>query len=245
MKKVISILLVLCVAVTLFAAGSVKVGGAFNFVTGATRNFTAYDNGVKIADLDFGATYKTNGFGFDVAGDFDVAKDLVVWADFNMVFGADAKFKLGDFPETSLEDEYKELKDELGNKAYKVVNVISLGAGAAYKLALDSVDVKLGGGLFLDRALGKAGAEEDATTEGYEQFKAVNLGVALYADASYKFNKNFGIGITVMPHIGLYNSAVITNYYKNGGIEEKQEYKAKGFKLSYAMPIVFGVSYSF
>ena len=38
MKKVISILLVLCVAVSLFAVGSVKVGGAFNFVTGATRD---------------------------------------------------------------------------------------------------------------------------------------------------------------------------------------------------------------
>lgn len=246
MKKVISILLVLCVAVSLFAVGSVKVGGAFNFVTGATRDFYLEDT--KVRD---GSTYKSNGFGFDVAGDFDVAKDLAVWADFNMVFGSDAKLE-----DDSLDDSYKNLREDLGDnadKAYKKINMISFGAGVAYKLALDPVDVKLGGGLFLNRVFGKVGYsdasiaffDEVVATAAYSQFKAINFGIALLADASYKFNKNFGVDFKLMPQIGLYNSSTTTLSITVDDVETKTEYKAKGFKLSYAMPIVVGVSYSF
>ena len=255
MKKVIAILLVLCVAVTLFAAGSVKVGGSFNFITGGTRDLEAslYDaDGNKVIPtfaLDKGATYKTNGFGFDVACDFDVAKDLVVWADFNMVFGADAKSKIEGSVEESLDDLYKLYKDGVGDKAYKKINVITFGSGVAYKLTLDPVDVKLGGGLFLNRGFGKVGYK-NGDIEEYEMFKSINFGLSLYADASYKINKNFGVGLTLMPQIGLFNSTTMTQYDSEGGLDEiptavKGEIIAKGLKLSFAMPIVVGVSYSF
>ena len=105
------------------------------------------------------------------------------------------------------------------------------------------VDVKLGGGLFIDRLLAKVGIK-DGDIDSYLQYRMTNFGIVLLADANYKFNQNFGLGLTVMPQIGIYNSL-------NGEIKGLSPYipdseeTAKGFKLSFAMPIVLGVSYSF
>ena len=235
MKKVISILLVLCVAVTLFAVGSVKVGGAFNFVTGAT---------CKDEDKGYLETkYKGNGFGFDLSGSFDVAKDVAVWADFNMVFASDAKLKYdGDDEWTSVNDQYDTwFKGETG--AFKHINLISFSAGAAYKVALNPVDVQLGGGLFIERLLSSIGAKNDTYDVNFKN-RLVNIGIALYANCNYKINQNFGIGLSVMPHIGLFNSNNMVRYF---GIDDPDNIDdtVKGFKLSYSMPIVLGVSYSF
>lgn len=250
MKKLISILLVLCVAVTLFAAGSVKVGGAFNFVTGGTKDFDKmYVDGEEYADFEGwdAATYKTYGFGFDVAGSFDVSEKLAVWTDFNMVFGTDAKYKVEGDDEISLDEGYEYFKENYDDAAYKKINMISFGAGVAYKLDLNPAEVKVGAGLFFNRAFGKVGAKDD-TVDLYTQFKSVNFGVAILADASYKFNQNIGVGLTLMPQIGLYNSTTITYGIDAPSIPEfddKVDIKAKGLKLSFAMPVVIGVTYSF
>ena len=55
--------MVLCVSVALFAAtgATVKVGGAFNFVTGGTKDFA--DGEVTIDDS--AAKYKSSGIGFE------------------------------------------------------------------------------------------------------------------------------------------------------------------------------------
>lgn len=252
MKKVMAILIVLCISVSLFAIGSVKVGGAFNFVTGGTKDFVSKGETLEKS----AATYKSSGFGFDVSGSFDINSQLAVWADFDMVFCSDLKIELNGETE-SFKDDYetyeegaKEARKEGAiASAYKSINIIHIGAGVAYKLSLQAVDVKVGGGLFFERGFGKLGFKySDGTysVEGYEEIKASNFGLALYADASYKFTENIGAGITIMPSIGLFNTTTFTYDNKmTPGESVNMSSKASGIKISFSMPVVIGVSYSF
>ena len=64
MKKLALVLVVLLAATTLFAAGTVKVGGAFEFITGRTRDFKFGEQTLS----DTKKVYKSSGFGFDVSG---------------------------------------------------------------------------------------------------------------------------------------------------------------------------------
>lgn len=247
MKRIIAILIVLCISVSLFAIGSVKVGGAFNFVTGGTKDFVSEGKTIEKS----AATYKSSGFGFDVSGSFDIGSKLAVWADFNMVFCSDAKLE-NDTGKISLDEEYKTFEEnatELREEGYiasasKKINIIHIGAGVAYKLSLQAVDVKVGGGLFFERGYGKIGfkySDETYSGEGYEEIKASNFGLALYADASYKFTENIGAGITLMPSIGLFNTTTLNEKED----EEAYTMNASGMKISFSMPVVIGVSYSF
>ena len=259
MRKIICVVLVLCVTVCLFAGMSFRVGGAYNFVTGSTGNIkitTPETSGEK--NTFKGALYKTHGFGFDVAFDFDVSEKLVVWTDLSVVFGRDFKvktdaelyilnmnnaYKDGDWYSMKLYYDEENLKGI--KNLYKKYNTISLGVGVACKINLSPVDVKLGGGLFFERAMGKVGNKSDGT-ESYIKFRAANFGVSLYAGAEYKFDKGFGVGLTVMPHLGLYDSFLYRYYYQSKlapSIEAKE--KAGGLRFSYSMPVVLGVSYSF
>lgn len=244
MKKAVAFLLVVCVAMSLFATGTVKVGGAFNFITGATNDLKSYiDGGEKYdppIEWNRGFEHKVHGFGFDVSGSYDFAKNLAVWADFNMEFCSDLK-RYDEDAETSYNKKYHSYFG-VYDKTFKQINIISFGAGVAYKLAVDPIDVKLGGGLFLDRAFAKVGGKDNDVPEAVDSYKLINLGLALYADATYKINKNFGLCLTVMPHIGLYNS---TKEIDSLNGEVKYDTRAKGLKLSFAMPVVAGVSYSF
>ena len=246
MKKVMAILIVLCISVSLFAIGSVKVGGAFNFVTGGTKDFVSKGETLEKS----AATYKSNGFGFDVSGSFDVGSQLAVWADFNMVFCSDAKLE-NDNEKLSLDDKYKGCEEAATEarkegyvaSAYKNINIIHIGAGVAYKLPVQAVDVKVGGGLFYERGFGKVGMKytyEDESGEDYLEIKANNFGLAFYADASYKFTENISAGITLMPSIGLFNTTTLTMK-----VEETYTMKASGLKISFSMPVVIGVFYSF
>lgn len=252
MKKVMAILIVLCISVSLFAIGSVKVGGAFNFVTGGTKDFV-YEGKTEEKSA---ATYKSSGFGFDVSGSFDINSQLAVWADFDMVFCSDLELKTND-EDGKLSDiyklfqEYEKYLKEHGAtaSAYMKINVIHIGAGVAYKLPVQAVDVKVGGGLFYERGLGKTGftaTNGEDSIENYVVIKASNLGLALYADASYKFTENIGAGITIMPSIGLFNTTTNTSRYQMNPEEaEISTRKASGMKISFSMPVVIGVSYSF
>ena len=245
MKKAITILMVLCVSVALFAAAgaTVKAGGAFNFVAGSTKDFVYEETTIP----ETASKYKSSGIGFDVAGSFDLSKELKVWADFNMVFGSDAKFKYSNDDDwTSMDDQYKAIKEIIGDKATKKFYMISAGAGVAYKLNLNApVDISVGGGVFFERVLGSVGGKKDDTELSFE-FKAINLGVSLYADAAYKFSDNFGISLTVMPHIGVYNSSTLAETTIIPGYsDESIEMKAKGVSLSFSMPVAIGATYSF
>ena len=251
MKKTLAILIVLCISVSLFAIGSVKVGGAFNFVTGGTKDFVSEG---KTIDKS-AATYKSSGFGFDVSGSFDVGSQLAVWADFDMVFCSDAKIEANN-EILSLDDAYKQSEEaatearKAGDiaSAYKNINIIHIGAGVAYKLPVQAVDVKVGGGLFFERGFGKVGFKATVENESYEmyiEFKANNIGLAFYADASYKFTENIAAGITVMPSLGLFNTTTLIYREQLDSEVEVVTRKASGIKIGFSMPVVIGVSYSF
>ena len=251
MKKIISVLVVLCLAMTIFAAGSVRVGGSFNFMTGKSAEFDDdYYEKVKVG-------YKTNGFGFDVAGDFDVASNLSVWADFDMVFCSDFKFKPGDSAEVSFNDDiYDDMKDMYDaaklagatGDLKKAINIISISSGVACKLDFNAVEARLGGGLFFERALAYINLDlknGDEYVKATTRFKATNFGIALYGDVKYKFNDQFGLGLTVMPHIGLINTFTYEGRIELPTMPIGFKENKTGFRLSFSMPIVVGVSYSF
>lgn len=82
MKKTLTILLILCVATTLFAASgfSVNVGGAFDLF----RLKTDKNDG-----NDYYNVYKGNGLGFDIGAQYDFSSKIMAYADFNMVFPSD------------------------------------------------------------------------------------------------------------------------------------------------------------
>ena len=252
MKKSLAILIVLCISVSLFAIGSVKVGGAFNFVTGGTKDFVSEGKTIEKS----AATYKSSGFGFDVSGSFDIDSQLAVWADFDMVFCSDLKIEFNGETHSFKEDyeTYEELVKEARKQGFvasasKMINILHIGAGVAYKLSLQAVDVKVGGGLFFERGYGKIGfkySDETYSGEGYEEIKASNFGLSLYADASYKFTENIGAGITIMPSIGLFNTTTFTYFNKmTPGESDTTSSKASGIKISFSMPVVIEVSYSF
>ncbi len=216
MKKVLSIMLVLCVAASLFAVGSVRVGAAFDFVSGKTpdfkRNETVLNNSAR--------QYKTSGIGFDVSAKYDLSSDLSVFADFNMTFNFDFKFKGAN------SEEWNSFKDF----SEKKLNSLSVSAGVAYKLPLANAPVKVsvGGGLFFERVL----AEEKRLS-----FNFRHIGLTAYADVTYMINDKIGVGITAMPRIGLFDI--------DDGTVALVPVKASGFAFSFGMPVSVGASYSF
>ena len=242
MKKTIALLMVLCITASLFAIGSVKVGPAFSFVTGKTRDF---EDGDTIY-LKTETKYKSSGFGFDISGKYELDATVSAWADFGMVFCAEGKYKSeGQTKWQSVKEMYESAKkyaDANNGTAKKKLNILTLAAGAAVRLSLATVpvDVSVGGGLFLDRMFAEVSVSIGNDYEAYT-LKATNIGIAGYAEATYMINTEFGVGITMMPHIGLLNFTTM--------IETSDEAayftRANGFAFSFAMPIVIGVSYNF
>ena len=216
MKKVLSIMLVLCVAASLFAVGSVRVGAAFDFVSGKTPDFVVGEKTLN----NSARMYKTSGIGFDVSAKYDLSSDLSVFADFNMTFNFDFQVK------TVAEENWSSLK----NYDSKKLNSLSVAAGVAYKLPLTNspVSVSVGGGLFFERVLGYV-------SESLNN-KFSHVGLTAYADVTYMINDKIGVGVTAMPRIGLFDFDNITRIIEG---------KASGFAFSFGMPVSVGASYSF
>jgi len=246
MKKVISIMVVLCIAASLFATGTLKVGGTFNFVSGKTAKFSEEDL--------FGSAwlYDTKGFGFDVSAGYDLANGLTSWVDFNMTFNSDIKSKADGSNEWyTLSDLAEEAEALIGNaaKAKTSVTNMSFAAGVAFKLPVaESVEVAVGGGIFADRINVKVTAAKPSNSTINSTYhdvsyteRYVNIGITGYADVAYKFTENYGVALKVMPRVGLFN--VSKNSYDLD--TTVKTYKATGFALSFSMPVVIGVSYSF
>lgn len=216
MKKVLSIMLVLCVAASLFAVGSVRVGAAFDFVSGKTPDFKLNESVLN----NSARQYKTSGIGFDVSAKYDLSSDLSVFADFNMTFNFDFKVK------TVAEENWSSLNKFDSRK----LNSLSVAAGVAYKLPLANspVKVSVGGGLFYERNLGYV-------SESFNN-KFNHIGLTAYADVTYMINDKIGVGVSAMPRIGLFDFDSLTRV---------TEGKASGFAFSFGMPVSVGASYSF
>ena len=242
MKKTIALLVVLCIAASLFAIGAVKVGGTVEFITGKTNEFKEGDHTGTKAD------YKSFGFGFNVSGRFDVTGDISAWTSFGMTFCTDVKFRNDGGTEwISIKDFYDEAKKAVvdGVKVSKKTNAISVAAGVAVKPNLNApVEVAIGGGLFFERLIGEVSVSGTVSGESINTtlgMSFINVGVSAYADLAAKINNNFGVGLTIMPRIGLMDFGKL---YESDN-SYTLEYKASGFAISFSMPVVVGVTYFF
>ena len=245
MKKVITILMVLCVSVALFASVglTVKAGGTFGFTdmnTASKENEERFDKSIN---------YKSNGFGFSSGVQYDLSDNLMVYADFTMLFPSDATLKKENGPAEKLSELVKELEmSYVGKGSYKT-NYMSISAGAAYKFDLGlPIRLAVGAGVTVNRAhiyvkvSEAAYPEEDSTIEYNESF--INIGLNALIDAKYMVTDNIGVGLTVVPQLNLYNISKSTGSV-NGKVRPEGTGEANGFKIGFAVPVAVGVSYSF
>ena len=245
MKKVITILMVLCVSVALFASVglTVKAGGTFGF----TNMNTASNE--KDGHFDENFNIKSSGFGFNSGVQFDLSDNLMIYADFTMLFPSDETLKAEDGAEKTISELVKEYEQSYypGKGSYKI-NYMSISAGAAYKINLGlPIRLAVGAGVTLNRAhnyikIAEAPVPEDGTIEYNISF--INIGLNALIDAKYMVTDNIGVGLTVMPQLNLYNISKYTMSV-NGEVQTPETEEANGFKIGFAVPVTVGVSYSF
>ena len=232
MKKVISILLVLCVAASLFAAVTVKAG--FDFGTVSTKSLEDKVAGAK--DI----TFKTHGVGFDVAVMGDVAPNLAVYGDVSGVFpiffkesrngGAEYTIHKGTDTDTETDFYFDGFK----------ASSVAFRSGVLYKMNVQGVDLGLGGGLVFSTSKAKFG---DKDFNDYYRVLSRNFGLSLYATGTYAVAKNVGINLTINPDIYLYNYAASYNNYDSD--TEVCKFEAYGFRAGFAFNASLGVAFSF
>ena len=245
MKKVITILMVLCVSVALFASVglTVKAGGSFGFTnmnTASKENDDQFDESINVT---------SNGFGFSSGVQFDLSDNLMIYADFTMLFPSDATLKEENGKPKKLSELVKELEmSYVGKGSYKI-NYMSISAGAAYKFNLGlPIRLAVGAGVTVNRThsyvkiTDAAWPEEDSTIEYNESF--INIGLNALIDAKYMVTDNIGVGLTVMPQLNLYNISKSTGSV-NGKVRTEGTGEANGFKIGFAVPVTVGASYSF
>ena len=245
MKKVITFLMVLCVSVALFASVglTVKAGGTFGFTnmnTASKENDDQFDESINVI---------SNGFGFSSGVQFDLSDNLMIYADFTMLFPSDATLKEENRTAKKLSELVKELEmSYVGKGSYKI-NYMSISAGAAYKFNLGlPIRLAVGAGVTVNRThnyvkiTDAAWPEEDSTIEYNESF--INIGLNALIDAKYMVTDNIGVGLTVMPQLNLYNISKSTGSV-NGKVRTEGTGEANGFKIGFAVPVTVGASYSF
>jgi len=241
MKKFFTVLAVLLVATALFAGVTVKAGGTFAFAS--------LSNATKEGSEAFGEEMKmkAHGFGFDAGIQYDLSDKLAVYGEFNMVFPSDAQIKEG-------EDDWESIKENFPEGSTYKINYFSVSAGVAYKLDFDAVKLAVGGGLSLNRSAVKFSyvdeVDEDINMNGNQSF--TNIGLNALIDAKYMVAQNVGVGVTLNPQLGIYNISKAYAKYSDAMKEEMLPYvlddiddSVNGFKVSFAMPITVGVSYTF
>ena len=238
MKKTIAFVIVICVTAALFASVgiTVRAGGTFGF---------AY---TKVPEDE--TLYKVHGFGFDGSVQYDISDKFAVYADFNMLFPKDLVCAYPNGQELIISERVKEVvaNDKHYDDGSYGVDYYSISAGAAYKFDLGiPVRLAIGAGISFNHLksftlLIKHRTNRDNITRS--EAKIYNIGLNAMLDAKYMVNDNLGVGLTVMPQVGLYNIFIIENSY-NGVIDEEYSGSVKGFTVSFAMPITVGVSYSF
>ena len=234
MKKGIAILLVLCVAASLFAGVTVKAGFDFGTVSTKAKKVDAKE-----------ITFKTHGVGFDVAVVGDVKDNIAAYGDFSAIFPIFVKSSENDAAEITYVkgDVTSPIVDGTTCKFPAIkVSSVALRAGALYKMNVEGVDVGVGGGLVYSVSKAKFGYDKDY--KGYNRSVSKNFGLSLYATGNYKVAKNVAVNLTVNPDVYLYNYTA--NFAK--ATEETKEvcgYESYGVKLGFAFNASVGVSYSF
>jgi len=236
MKKLFTVLAVLLVATALFAGVTVKAGGTFGFanMSNATKEGSEFEDEAKMS---------SHGFGFGVGVQYDLSDKLAVYGEFNMVFPKDAEIKY----EAATVKVSDMVKEEYGDFGKYTINFFSVSAGVAYKLDLNAVKLVVGGGITFNRAGFAIHVEETTAGVTYKldiKYAYANIGLNALVDAKYMVAEKVGVGVTLNPQLGLYNIAKLE---AKTVPETPYNYddKATGFKVSFAMPITVGVSYTF
>jgi len=242
MKKTIAFIMMICVSVALFASVgiTVRAGGSFGFA-----NLKTYSD---VPEHE--SRYKVHGFGFDGSVMYDITDKFAVYADFNMLFPKDVVYTDPDGQEFIISERVKEVvaNDKHYDDGSYGVDYYSISAGSAYKIDLGTpVRLAIGAGISFNHLKSftlfiKHRTTRDNLTRSVA--KIYNIGLNAMLNAKFMVNDNLGVGLTVMPQVGLYNISIIENSY-NGVIDEEYSRSVKGFTVSFAMPITVGVSYSF
>lgn len=228
MKKLLAVFLVTLVVSSVFAVGTVKVGGAFGFDSGKTSLPGATD----WEDV----SYRQHGFGFSVAMDYNLGKKSELFVDYTLLFTNGLEVK------REGETEYINLFDEAGtlldNTEEKKLNY-SVAAGIAYNL-IDKgpFGFKVGGGVFFERLINKIKGTA-GITEVEEIRNLYNIGVTFLSSAEYCFSDNLGLSVSLMPRLGLYNGITSTEIVD--GVEDTDS--ISGFKTSFSIPVSVGILY--
>ena len=243
MKKILSVLLVLCIAATLFAAAgvTVKVGSAFAFFNEKTVKDTEAYNAVN--------RFKGHGFGFDVEAQYDISDKLLVFASYGKVFPSDINEARDEDGYTGKWESWAESRKNVDEKLnYKIrINFMTITAGAAYKFDFNAFKLAVGAGVTFNRLLAKATytLKESATMDDpIEETKDVlsNIAVLGYVEAKYLVAQNVGITLTAKPQLNIFSFYKFYTKYKGS---EPASTELKGVALGFAMPVAVGVSYSF
>ena len=247
MKKTLTILLILCVAATLFAASgfSVNVGGAFDLF----RLKTDKNDGNDYYDV-----FKGNGLGFDIGAQYDFNSKIMAYADFNMVFPSDFDMDHveGDTTETVTFKSEIDRAEYLANlltdgKASHFCFMLDATIGAAYKFDLDPVTLAVGGGAyvnFLRGSVGFTGKNYGELEDEKRIYKFLTVGVSTLVEAKYMINDNIGVRLAVMPQIGIFSKRDF-DLYKKGTKVEEECLSLSGVGISFTMPVTIGASYTF
>ena len=245
MKKTLTILLILCVAATLFAASgfSVNAGGAFDLFRLKTD---------KVDNTDLYYIFKGNGFGFDIGAQYDFSDKIMAYADFNMVFPSDYEdshvFGTHSLPYyfSDIVNYYKKKADELiDGKSTHMLFLLDASIGAAYKFDFDPVKLAVGCGAYVNLLKGSIhNTGRDLLEEVDEKYVVsfFTVGVSTLVEAKYMINDNLGVRLAVMPQVGIFSKRDI-HYYYNG--EDVDPRSLSGVGISFTMPVTIGASYSF
>ena len=247
MKKTLTILLILCVATTLFAASgfSVNVGGAFDLF----RLKTDKNDG-----NDYYNVFKGNGLGFDIGAQYDFNSKIMAYADFNMVFPSDFDMDLveGDTTETFT---FKKMIEEWESLAKKIPDgkvphfcfMLDASIGAAYKFDLDPIKLAVGGGAYINLlrgSIGFTGTFGEEKIDAKRIYKFLTVGVSTLIEAKYMINDNIGVRLAVMPQVGIFSKRDV-DIYNHGVKDEDASVSLSGVGISFTVPVTIGASYSF
>lgn len=252
MKRLLSLLAILFVAASLFASSGaiLKAGGTYALVNLNTATNTETNGFEESLNIKF------KGLGFDVGLLADVTDKFAVFSNFTMIFPKDADINNGEDSKklsVAVQELQTALKTVDANASVSSkLNFFSISAGAAYKFGFNAVKFAVGAGFTLNATNmavnGSAKiAGEDCKLTVNQTF--TNFGLSGLLDAKYMITDRVGVGILLFPQMGFYN---ITNASFTAPDEIKelvgQDFdtgNVDGFKISFAMPIVIGVSYTF
>lgn len=235
MKKITTILLVLCVTAALFAASglSLKLGGDFDLIFLRTT---------KVESSGKTHQFKSNGIGFDVGAQYDFSKSIMAYADFNMVFPSDY--------EVSNDKDSKSYKfsdeviyfEEKGNKVRSGILFIDASAGVAYKFDFDAFKLAVGAGFYYNVLMSSLKLTGTGEPELVDVIKLSTIGLSSMIEAKYMVTDKIGVCLTAMPQIGFFSNRNISNYIDGKKIKDDS---LTGFGLSFTMPVSIGASYTF